>query len=130
MTPDNPIRKFDPYVCQLWAFGPITVVMKCETAQCEDDGSPNIDTSVQLLFNLEGPKSADKVYAKNWITPIKAKGKWESFEIDEQNKWMVSRFSRSGEEAQLEKLLMADFHDLVTTIYDGIAREKAKALGR
>lgn len=130
LTADHPIRKLDPYGCQLWAFGPITVVIKCETAQREDDGSPEIDTSVQLLFNLEGPNSEDKVYAKNWITPIKKKGKWESFEIDEQNRWMVSRFSRSGEEAQLEELLMADFNKLVTTIYDGIAREKANAVGR
>lgn len=121
LKPQLPQRELTPFGPELWAYGPVTVVVKCVPTLSIDEEATDRRTVVELMFRLAG-KNKDRDHAKRWIDPIKAQGTWEGFQIDSESNWMVSKEVVTGGDPQLADFVASRFIALIAKIDEGVGK--------
>ena len=119
LKPEFPSRRLVAFGCQIWAYGPVTVVLTCTPTVA----GTQVIISCDLRFRLAG-RDEDRKYAKSLLNSIKTDNKWGIYKPDDRQNWRVSEETRDCTFDNLEETAMSIFRELVSAIDEGIAQEK------
>lgn len=119
LKPEFPNRPLVTYGCQIWAYGPVTVVLTCTPTVAGNE----VIICCEPRFRLAG-RHEDRKYANSWLNSVKTDSKWEIYKPDDRQNWRVADETRDCTFNNLEETAISIFRELVSAIDEGIAQEK------
>lgn len=124
--------RIDPFGCELWVYGPITIVAKCKPTTAEPQLDNELDCELELRFRLAGAKSAaksfERPFAKRWIERLKKTKKWNSYELDPRDNWFIKVTHLIATQQRAIEHIQLEVQQLLTLIYGELEREQAIGL--
>lgn len=118
-----------PFGCELWIYGPITIVAKCKPTIAEPKLDNELACELELRFHLAESKSAakssERPFAKRWIERLKKAKSWNSYEPDPRDNWFIKVVHLIATQQRAIEHIQLEMQHLLTLIYGEIVREQA-----